>query len=64
MNDLYRKTFDEIHASDALRQEVLNMTKQERAMAKRQIPRMVLIAAIVVLALAGTALAAAIAGIQ
>ena len=64
MNDLYRKTFDEIHASDALRQEVLNMTKQERAMAKRQIPRMVLIAAIVVLALAGTALAAAIPGIQ
>lgn len=64
MNDLYRKTFDEIHASDALRQEVLNMTKQEKAVVRRQIPRMVLIAAIVALVLAGTALAAAIPGIQ
>ena len=36
MNDLYRKTFDEIHASEALRQEVLNMTKQEKAAARRQ----------------------------
>lgn len=59
MNDLYRETFDEIHASEALRQEVLNMTKQEKAIVKRQVPRMLLIAAIVVLVLAGTALAAA-----
>lgn len=64
MNDLYRETFDEIHASEALRQEVLNMTKQEKAIAKRQIPRMLLIAAIVVLVLAGTALAAAAPGIR
>lgn len=64
MNNLYRKTFDEIHASEALRQEVLNMTKQERTATKRQIPRMLLIAAIVVLVLAGTALAAALPGIQ
>lgn len=64
MNDLYRKTFDEVHASEALRQEVLNMTKQEKAVVRRQVPRMVLIAAIVVLALAGTALAAALPGIQ
>ncbi len=64
MNDLYRKTFDEIHASEALRQEVLNMTRQEKAAAKRQVPRMLLIAAIVVLVLAGTALAAALPGIQ
>lgn len=64
MNDLYRKTFDEIHASAALRQEVLNMTKQEKTAAKRQIPRMLLIAAIVVLVLAGTALAAAAPGIR
>ena len=64
MNDLYRKTFDEIHASAALRQEVLNMTKQERAAAKRQVPRMLLIATIVVLVLAGTALAAAAPGIR
>ena len=64
MNDLYRKTFDEIHASAALRQEVLNMTKQERAAAKRQVPRMLLIATIVGLVLAGTALAAAAPGIR
>lgn len=64
MNDLYRKTFDEIHASEALRQEVLNMTKQERTAAKRQIPRMLLIASIVILALAGTALAASLPRIQ
>lgn len=64
MNDLYRKTFDEIHASAALRQEVLNMTKQEKAVVKRQIPRVLLIAAILVLVLAGTALAAAAPGIR
>lgn len=64
MNDLYRRTFDEVHASEALRQEVLNMTKQEKAVVRRQVPRMLLIAAIVVLALAGTALAAALPGIQ
>ena len=64
MRDLYRETFDEIHASEALRQEVMNMTKQEKAVVRRQIPRMVLIAAIVALVLAGTALAAAIPGIQ
>lgn len=64
MRDLYRETFDEIHASEALRQEVLNMTKQEKTVVRRQVPRMVLIAAIVVLALAGTALAAALPGIQ
>ena len=64
MNDLYRKTFDEIHASEALRQEVLNMTKQEKAAARRQAPRMLLIAAIVALVLAGTALAAAVPGIR
>ena len=40
------------------------MTKQEKAVVRRQIPRMVLIAAIVALVLAGTALAAAIPGIQ
>lgn len=64
MRDLYRETFDEVHASEALRQEVFNMTKQERTAAKRRIPRMLLIAAVIVLALAGTALAAAIPGIQ
>lgn len=64
MRDLYRETFDEIHASEALRQEVLNMTKQERTAAKRQIPRMLLIAAVIVLALAGTAVAVSLSGMQ
>lgn len=64
MRDLYRETFDEIHASEALRQEVMNMTKQERAAVKRQIPRMALLAAVIVLALAGTTLAVAFPGIQ
>lgn len=40
------------------------MTKQERTAAKRQIPRMLLIASIVILALAGTALAASLPRIQ
>lgn len=40
------------------------MTKQEKTAAKRQIPRMLLIAAIVALVLAGTALAAAAPGIR
>ncbi len=64
MNDLYWKTFDEIHASEALRQEVLNMTGQETTTVKRQVPRMLLIATVVVLVLAGTALAAAVPGIR
>lgn len=64
MNDLYRKTFDEVHASAALRQEVMNMTRQEKAIVKRQIPRALLIAAILILVLAGTALAAAAPGIR
>lgn len=64
MRDLYRETFDEIHASEALRQEVMNMTKQEQAVVKRQIPRVLLIAAVIALALAGTTLAVALPGIQ
>ena len=63
MRDLYRETFDEIHASEALRQEVLNMTKQEQAVVKRQIPRMLLIAAVIVLVLAGTTLAVSLTGL-
>lgn len=40
------------------------MTKQEKAVVKRQIPRAALIAAVIVLALAGTALAASFPGLQ
>ena len=53
-----------MHASEALRQEVLNMTGQETTTVKRQVPRMLLIATVVVLVLAGTALAAAVPGIR
>lgn len=63
MRDLYRETFDGIHASQSLRQEVLNMTKQEKTAVKRQIPRAALIAAVIVLVLAGTALAASLTGL-
>lgn len=63
MRDQYRETFDEIHASEALRQEVLNMTKQEKAVMKRQVPKMMLIAAVIILALAGTTLAASLTGL-
>ena len=63
MRDLYRETFDGIHASQALRQEVLNMTKREKAAVKRQVPRIGLIAAVIVLVLAGTALAASFTGL-
>lgn len=63
MRDQYRETFDEIRASEALRQEVLNMTKQEKAAVKRQMPRIVLIAAVIILALAGTTLAASLSGL-
>ena len=59
MREQYRETFDEVHASDRLRQEVWNMTKEERAQpAKRRIPKAALIAAVLVLVLTGTALAA------
>lgn len=60
MHEQYRETFDEIHASGRLREEVLNMTKQERNPAHgRRIPKGLLIAAVLILALTGTALAAA-----
>lgn len=60
MRNIYRETFDQIHASEQLRKEVMEMTKQEpTATAKRRIPKTALIAAALVVALAGTALAVA-----
>lgn len=60
MKNLYRETFEEVHASDTLRQEVWSMTKQEqRAPKRRRVPASALIAAVLALALTGTALAAA-----
>lgn len=59
MRNLYRETFDHVHASEALRQEVWSMTRRERNEEKRRrIPAAALIAAILVLALTGTTLAA------
>lgn len=56
MEKLYRETFDEVRASGRLRTEVWNMREQERT--KRRMPKAALIAAVLVLALAGTAVAA------
>ena len=59
MYEQYRETFDRIHASERLREEVLQMTKQERGVShKRRISRGILVAAVLILALAGTTLAA------
>ena len=59
MRDLYRETFDQVHASQALRGEVWNMTTRERSKKKsRRIPAAALIAAILILTLTGTTLAA------
>ena len=60
MRNIYRETFDQIRASEQLREEVLKMTKQEHiTTVKRRIPKTVLIAAALALVLAGTALAVA-----
>ena len=59
MKNLYRETFDEVHASDTLRREVWSMTKQEQNTPKRcRVPAAALAAAVLVLALTGTTLAA------
>ena len=60
MRNIYRETFDQIHASEQLRREVLKITKQEHTTTvKRRIPKTALIAAALALVLAGTALAVA-----
>lgn len=58
MNDKYRETFEQVRASGRLKTEVRNMTELERGKSKRRFPKAALIAAILVLALAGTAIAA------
>ena len=57
MKQAYRDLFDEVHASQHLRQEVLQMTEQKQA-PRRQFPKRLLIAAAVLAVLAGTAVAA------
>ena len=62
MEELYKELFDDIHASDRLRQEVMSMTKQERRSIRKRISRTTLIAAAMAVLLAGTAVAAALPG--
>lgn len=59
MRNIYRETFEQVHASERLRQEVLNMTNQEqkKRSVKRKLPKAALIAAVLILALVGTAVA-------
>ncbi len=64
MRTKYQRAFDHVAASDRLKEEVRNMTKQERRTLRRQVPRTLLAAALVVLLLAGTALAVSVPGIQ
>ena len=60
MRNIYRETFEQIHASERLREEVMEMSKHEyTTTAKRRAPKATFIAAALVLALAGTALAVA-----
>lgn len=64
MRTNYQKAFDHVTASDRLKEEVLNMTKQEKETLRRQIPKAVLVAAIIILILAGTAVAVSVPSIQ
>ena len=59
MQNIYRETFEQIHASEQLRKEVANVPKQEKAAFRHHISKAGLIAAALALALAGTVLAVA-----
>lgn len=54
MQNIYRETFEQIHASEQLRKEVANVPKQEKAAFRHHISKAGLIAAALALALAGT----------
>ena len=56
MREKYKETFDGVHASQRLKTEVLNVKREENGTKKRRIPA-ALVAAILVIALAGTAVA-------
>lgn len=60
MRQTYRELFDEVHASGRLKEEVMNMTKQERTQVVRKLSVSFIIAAALAVILAGTALAAVI----
>ena len=53
----YKETFDSVHASRRLKTEVLNMKREENVTKKRRVPAAALVAAVLVIALAGTAVA-------
>lgn len=61
MEKQYRELFDGVRASDRLRMEVMNM-KREESKPIRRVPRAALIAAVLAVVLAGTALAAELLG--
>ena len=64
MNRPYLQLFDQLSASDTLKQEVQNMTRQERTAGKARLPKTAVIAAVMILLLAGTAVAAQLFGIR
>ena len=54
MKELYRKTFDEVHASERLREEVRNMKATERNARKFRRPTALVAVMILLVVLAGT----------
>lgn len=58
MEQEYREMFDEVRSSSRLREEVARMTLMERKPARRRLPKKALLAAAVLVVLAGTAVAA------
>ncbi len=62
MKELYRKTFDEVHASERLREEVRNMKATERNVRKFRRPTALVAVMILLVVLAGT-VAAVTAGV-
>lgn len=58
MERQYREMFDEVRSSSRLREEVTRMTMMERKPARRRLPKKALLAAAVLVVLAGTAMAA------
>lgn len=60
MKTRYQDMFDEVHASPRLKEEVMNMTKQERNQVVRRVSMSFVAAAILAAILVGTALAAVI----
>ena len=58
MERRYREMFDEVRSSSRLREEVTRMTTMERKPARRRLPKKTLLAAAVLVVLAGTAVAA------